>query len=250
MSRSSDSQTQHWPSLKRVALVTLATTVIVTVISHAWPRGFAPSLGGIKLPLDANTLVGATFLGATWWTVLRGNTIAPFGLSLGGLTEPKPIEWPKLVRSLGVACGWALLLGIICFPPFWVGYRWFWGVKSSYAFALPSDFADRAIGQLLVIALPEEAFFRGYLQSSLEHHWSSKQIRILGAELGLGTVVAAAVFALGHLLTIPHPFRLAVFVPALLFGWLRARTKGIGASVLFHWMCNLCSLTIATGYGR
>lgn len=248
-SKPTDGQTPNWPSLKRVAGVTLATTALVTAISHAWPRNFAPSLAGVKLPLDANSLVGATFLGVTWFVVLRRNDIGQFGLSLGGLTEPKPIEWPKLIRSLVTACGWALLLGLVCFPPFWFGYRWFWGVKSSYVFVLPSDFADRAIGQLLVIALPEEAFFRGYLQSALEHHWRSKQLRILGAELGLGTVVAAAVFAVGHVLTIPSPFRLGVFVPALLFGWLRARTKGIGASVLFHAMCNLYSLTIATGYG-
>ena len=49
-------------------------------------------------------------------------------------------------------------------------------------------------------------------------------------------------------MTEPHPARLAVFFPALLFGWLRARTGGIGASVVFHALCNLFSATLARGY--
>ena len=58
----------------------------------------------------------------------------------------------------------------------------------------------------------------------------------------------AFIFAVGHVLTIPHVSRLAVFFPALLFGWLRARTGGIGAGVLFHAMCNLFSAALARGY--
>jgi membrane protease YdiL (CAAX protease family) len=43
--------------------------------------------------------------------------------------------------------------------------------------------------------------------------------------------------------------RLAVFFPALLFGWLRARTGGIGASVVFHALCNLYVLSLMRGFG-
>jgi membrane protease YdiL (CAAX protease family) len=45
------------------------------------------------------------------------------------------------------------------------------------------------------------------------------------------------------------PARLAVFFPALLFGWLRARTGGIGASVCFHAICNVYSQLLGRGYG-
>ena len=45
------------------------------------------------------------------------------------------------------------------------------------------------------------------------------------------------------------PTRLAVFFPALLFGWLRARTGGIGASVCFHMLCNVYSQVLGRGYG-
>jgi membrane protease YdiL (CAAX protease family) len=57
------------------------------------------------------------------------------------------------------------------------------------------------------------------------------------------------IFAAGHLATVQVPARLAVFFPALLFGWLRARTGGVGASVFFHATCNLYSLVLGRGYG-
>jgi membrane protease YdiL (CAAX protease family) len=74
-------------------------------------------------------------------------------------------------------------------------------------------------------------------------------VRVLGADLGPGWLLASAIFAAGHVLTIPHPARLAVFFPALVFGWLRQRTGGIGASVLFHASCNLFSAALGRGYG-
>jgi membrane protease YdiL (CAAX protease family) len=49
--------------------------------------------------------------------------------------------------------------------------------------------------------------------------------------------------------TVPLPTRLAVFFPALLFGWLRARTGGIGASLTFHMLCNVYSQALGRGYG-
>jgi membrane protease YdiL (CAAX protease family) len=213
--------------------------LVVTAVSRLAPDDFA------------NTAVGAAFLAATWWLVLRGDTehIRAFGLSLGGLTEPEPLDPRRILGDTFRALGWALLFAAIFFPPFWLGYRWWWKVDQPLAWRLPAELGSRVMGQLLVIALPEEAFFRGYLQSALDGAWADKTWRILGAEIGPGLVVSAAIFAVGHVLTIPHPSRLAVFFPALLFGWLRARTGGIGAAVLFHAMCNLFSSYLAGGYG-
>ena len=184
--------------------------------------------------------------------VLRHDTekVRAYGLSLGGITEPEPLQLRRIAASLGVATAWALLLCVIFFPPFWYGYQVWWKVRLPFKLVFGWGLAEQALGQLLVIALPEEAFFRGYLQSALDSRFAARwRWRILGAELGPGWLIGAAVFALGHLLTIPHPSRLAVFFPALLFGWLRARTGGIGAGLLFHALCNLFSGFLATGYG-
>jgi hypothetical protein len=62
-------------------------------------------------------------------------------------------------------------------------------------------------------------------------------------------LVTSAVFALGHVATIHDPGRLAVFFPSLVFGWLRARTGGVGAAIAFHALCNLFSESLMRGYG-
>ena len=99
-----------------------------------------------------------------------------------------------------------------------------------------------------MIALPEEAFYRGFLQTALDDVWKARR-RVLGADLGPGLLVSASLFAVGHLLTEVNPNRLAVFFPALVFGWLRVRTRGVGAGVAFHALCNLFAAYLARCYG-
>ena len=53
----------------------------------------------------------------------------------------------------------------------------------------------------------------------------------------------------GHFVTIPVPARLAVFFPSLVFGWLRAKTGGIGAPLAFHAFCNVFSEILGRAYG-
>jgi hypothetical protein len=225
-------------TLRRALVAAGLTTVAVTALSR-----LAPSR-------HAATLVGLAFLAATWWLVLRHDeeTIRAHGLSLGGLLEPVPLDRRRLAREAGAALLWVLLLVLLVFPPFWYGFRVFWHASMPFVLRAPRSLLDEVAGQLLVVALPEEAFFRGYLQSALDTVWPPRW-RVLGANLGPGWLVSAAIFAVGHVLTMPFPTRLAVFFPALLFGWLRARTGGIGASLVFHALCNLFSATLSRGYG-
>lgn len=226
------------PAPRVALLVALLVTAAVTAASHLAPETYA------------NTVVGAIFLGATWLLVLRRDTgtIRAFGLSLGGLTEPEPLDLRRIVRETARASAWALGCAAIFFPPFWVGYVIWWRA-GDFAFALPPDFGGQILGQLLVIALPEEAFYRGYLQTALDEGWPQRTKKLFGARVGAGWLLGAAIFAIGHVLTIPHPNRLAVFFPALVFGWLRARTGGIGAGVIFHALCNLLTAVLAQSYG-
>jgi membrane protease YdiL (CAAX protease family) len=189
------------------------------------------------------------FLGSAWILVVRkdADTIAAHGLSLGGLLEPVRIDGARLARAAFVALGWALLAMLVAFPAFWLGYLGYFQPKAAFALPSPAGIVDDAAGQLVVIALPEEAFFRGYLQTALDRTFPPRW-RLLGAPLGPGWLLSAAIFAIGHLLTDLRVARLAVFFPALLFGWLRQRTRGIGAPVVFHAACNVLSATLARGY--
>jgi uncharacterized protein len=214
------------------------TTVVVTAASYLAPERYAA------------TLVGVSFLAATWWLVLRHDeaTIRAHGLSLGGVLEPARLDPARLLREGLRALAWAALLAAIAFPPFVLGYQYYWHPHAHFALRLPASIFDEIAGQLVVIALPEEAFFRGYLMTALDRAWPPRW-RILGATLGPAWIVSAAIFAVGHMLTIPHPSRLAVFFPALVFGWLRRRTGGVGAPVVFHAACNVFASTLGRGYG-
>ena len=226
-------------TLSEALWVSADLTVAVAAIAVVLP----PSLH--------TTLVGLTFLAATWALVWRKDDerVRRAGLALGGLVIPGRLDVAQVFVAARNAALWALLLMAIVAVPYFCGWRLWWQPRLSFSLAMrPLDAADEVVGQVLVIALPEEAFYRGYLQSRLDEVWAPRW-NVLGARVGPGLVATAVIFALGHLATVQVPARLAVFFPALVFGWLRARTGGIGASVCFHASCNVYSLLLGRGYG-
>jgi membrane protease YdiL (CAAX protease family) len=222
---------------------------VVTALSYGLPERHAA------------TGVGLAFLTATYFLVLRGDArhVRDHGLSLGGLLEPGAIDMGRMVRDGGRSLAWSLGLAAMVFPLFWIGFVWWWHPRQPFVWIPPESPLDEVLGQVMVIALPEEAFYRGYVQSALDRAWAKKQaepskaahgrLRLLGADVGWAIPITSAMFALGHFLTDPHPQRLAVFFPALLFGWLRCRTGGIGAALMLHAMANMFSATLGRGYG-
>jgi membrane protease YdiL (CAAX protease family) len=218
--------------------IAIGTTALVTALSY-----------GLPLKHSA-TGVGIAFLAVTYLLVLRHDeeVIRHHGLSLAGLLEPVAIDRRRLAHGVLASLAWCAAICAVVLPPFFFGFRAYWHVRPQFVFHWPASFWDDVLGQMLVIALPEEAFYRGYLQTALEDAMGTRW-NVLGVRLGWGCILSAALFAVGHLATETHPARLAVFFPALLFGWLRARTQGVGASALLHAIFNLFSATLARGYG-
>jgi membrane protease YdiL (CAAX protease family) len=204
------------------------------------------------LPMSTHTTaVGFVFLAATWLLVWRGDDdrVRDAGLALGGLVIPGRLELRKVLRAGARAASWAAALSVVVAVPFYFGWLYWWAPTLTFSLsARPLETADEVLGQVFVIALPEEAFYRGYLQSRLDQVWPRRWV-VLGAQVGPGLLAAAAIFAVGHLATVQLPTRLAVFFPAVIFGWLRAKTGGIGASVAFHAFCNVYSQLLGRGYG-
>jgi membrane protease YdiL (CAAX protease family) len=196
------------------------------------------------------TAVGFLFLGATWALVWRGDDarVERSGLTLGGLVLPGTLDRTRLARSVGASVAWALGLALLTFAPFYFGWRFFWHPRGAFGLHVTlSEVANEVFGQLVIIALPEEAFYRGYLQSRLDEALPQR-LRLFGANIGPSLVVTSVIFALGHFATIREPARLAVFFPSLVFGWLRARTGGVGAGLTFHAACNVFSELLGKGY--
>ncbi len=253
--------------------VTSLVTGLVVAAARLVPEGWVA------------TVVGFLFLGATWLFVWRRDDgwVSDRGLALGGLvlpSEPRPRVW--LGAGLQ-ALGLAMLLALLTFVPFYLGFRRWIAIQDSHLWGpdlpktlqdwrdafgrieaamtqgeirfqrtfvfpfTPRALAERVLGQLVLVALPEEAFYRGYLQSRLADAFPMRR-RLFGAPTGFAIVLTSALFAVGHLATIPAPARLAVFFPSLLFGWLRSRTKGIGAGLAYHASCNIFSELLFRGY--
>ncbi|HEX3777355.1 MAG TPA: MrtC family glutamic-type intramembrane protease [Polyangiaceae bacterium] len=226
------------PSWQRPVAITALTTFVVALLA--------------RLPDSVSaTAVGFGFLAATYWLVLRSDDserIARYGLSFAGVFDPEPLSIERILRDSASAVGWALAVAAIALPPFWVGFVWWWQIKVPFHPARASSLGNDFLGQLLVIALPEEAFYRGYLQTALDEVWKPR-LRVLGAEIGPGLLLSSALFAAGHLCTEWNAARLAVFFPSLVFGWLRARSRGVGAGIVFHALCNLFASYLGQSYG-
>jgi uncharacterized protein len=137
-----------------------------------------------------------------------------FFLAFAGFAEVLPHLPPSLARFLTPMAG-----------------------EAHFRFRLPPRFGEWVVDQLFVVALPEEFFYRGYVQARLRDAWPEGRL-VLGGRLGKAFWVTAVLFALGHL-AIFQAWRLSVFFPALLFGWMRERTGTVMGAALFHAACNL-----------
>jgi len=157
------------------------------------------------------------------------------------LARQRPLgEYGLRTDNLVGAVGAALAIAVVVLPLFTMGYWLFWGVLvgRDITWHLGSKFLWQIPIQFLVVAIPEELFFRGYLQTLLAKGWRGRKLPFVGTDAP-AIITASVLFALTHVATNPHPARLGVFFPALLFGALRSYTGSIAAPVLLHALANL-----------
>lgn len=218
-----------------LAVYALATTV-------AFALTHLQGVGVVRQNLHA--LVAGTFLFLPQLVLRRRGDLDAYGL------RARPLR-----LGLQLAAGFILVV----LPLFAVGF-WAWNrfacahwpqiVPGSCwhlmhpKLRLPEGFLMLALAQVVVVALPEELFFRGYLMGRLEDALPPTR-SVFGAKIGWAFVLQALLFGLGHFFVTFSPGMLTRAIPGLLFGFLFARTRSILAGTLFHAACNLLMETLA-----
>lgn len=152
---------------------------------------------------------------------------------------------PQLLRSLG----WFLLLSAIVFPVIEVGNRWFQAefFHRHYVGGNYQGLAKAALFHFLLVAIPEEFFYRGYMQTQFNRIWG-RPFRLFGAPVGWALLFTSLLFALSHSMIVLRWWHFSIFFPSLAFGWLKERTGAITAGALFHALCNVYSFWVALNY--
>jgi membrane protease YdiL (CAAX protease family) len=165
-----------------------------------------------------------------------------FGALLPGWLGGYPPPVLGLTRPL-LQKGFLLyfLSSAIVFPLYVAGFY----ISLHLGFPVPTAMAPPGISMpyfifynIAVVAFVEELFFRGYLQDRFEE----TSLRLFSGHhlvFWIPVLSSAALFGVAHIAVHLDPARMVVFFPALLFGWLRAKTGSLIAPILSHASANV-----------
>ena len=142
-----------------------------------------------------------------------------------------------------------IVFSAVIFPLAGLGNHAYQQIFFSFGYhpATSSKPAEWILFQLLLVALPEEFFFRGYLLERLNRIFGKRR-RLLGVSVGPGLLISSLLFAVSHSLIRIQWWHLFIFFPALAFGWLKEKRGTITASIFFHTTANAFSYWVALHY--
>jgi CAAX protease family protein len=242
------------PALVRTWALAIGGLALARLVSLVEPSGvLAANLAGVAAVLFV-ALPDARLRA-------RGEAWIDHGVPWHGVRDAR--TWRAGARGLLQG----LLVCAVVFPlfvlAFWVYAEWIlprlpaaiarviapYGGAARLAVRPPPHLLLFALVQLLVVALPEELFYRGWMQTAWARRQPSRGTTVLGARLGAGFVWTQLLFAAGHLVVL-QPWRLATFFPGLLFGWVRARTGTVVAPIVVHALSNLLVRTLEVSFYR
>lgn len=167
-----------------------------------------------------------------------------------------PDQWPLWLPRLDERALWGEALRLsgaliaLVFVPFVVLYHLWQTTVFGFEWegTTPSQPLMLIGYHLFFVAIPEEMFYRGYMQARLDEVWAPRW-NVLGVLMGPGWLVTCVLFAFGHSIVQVQWWHFAIIVPSLAFGWLRARTGHVLAGAFFHAWCNVTVAWLDTLYG-
>lgn len=238
--------------LKEVFTAFALATAVVAILGL-----IARGVGFVSANLGA--LVAIVFLYITVWVAKRhGHELEHYGfhtrprlrsvlVALAYILVVFPIFLVVFISFYEQACDQSSILAPLAPRGFCFGFD-SWSSAHWPAVGIMSDDLTKlslefVFVQVVVVALPEELFFRGLVHKLCESALPPKR-RVLGGGIGWALVLSSALFALGHLTVTFDARRLAVFFPGLIFGWMRSATGSIFAGVIAHTASNVFILAL------
>lgn len=210
--------------LIETALVTAAAILVIRTVT-------ASSIAGISWFLVPCVLVAAALVP----TVLKACQFPKIGLGIS-----------RIGPTFLIVCKSCAVVFPATFFCLWLLN--FCGLKTPLPVVLPQNrqWFSWILYQFMYVAVAEEIFFRGYLQSNILSLLSTTGAMQCRQRQWISIVLSAACFAIAHVIVLGQVISALTFLPGLILGWLFIRTRTLLAPILFHALANIFYCVIAT----
>jgi uncharacterized protein len=134
-------------------------------------------------------------------------------------------DWKKVLKGLIIGCAG---IGILAILATITG-------ATHWEFKLPTSMVARGWSNLILTSIPEEGFYRGFLQRGLSHYFKETK---MGKTVAL--ILTSLIFTLTHVYWSPSAAILGfVFLASLLYGGVYLLSGKIESAILCHFLLNL-----------
>jgi membrane protease YdiL (CAAX protease family) len=193
-------------------------------------------------------IIGANSVLGAGWLIIPGILIFTAFIP----TAVKKREFPGFGFNIRQMKDSLVVLGWTCAALLPLTFCGLWALKS-YELKPPlppvlsqgQDWAYWLFYQFMYVALSEEVFFRGYIQSNILRLTTPVIGELPRLHQWTSIVISAACFTVAHIIVQGQVISVLIFLPGLVLGWLFIRTRSLLAPILFHGLANACYLVIA-----
>lgn len=138
-------------------------------------------------------------------------------------------DWKAVIKYLIFGCIGILLLALLATI----------SGATHLDFKIPSYIGPRIFSNLVLTSIPEEGFYRGFIQEGLSKYFKSTKMGNL-----LALVLTSLLFSISHIYWSPNLGILAfTFLTSLLYGTVYLFSGRIESAILCHFLFNLIHMT-------
>lgn len=186
-------------------------------------------------------LLATSFISNAAWFVNPGILVAAALIP----TAIRQAEFPEFgikIRQIGPTVLAVCRTGILVFPALFVGL-WLlksfgWGLPLQPILPKEQGWVGWLFYQFMYVAVAEEVFFRGYVQSNILRLSNAAKDNQRHLWKWLSILLSAACFVAAHIIVQGRVMFFLTILPGLILGWLFIRTRSLLAPILFHGLAN------------